>query len=59
LNVSQAAWTQPVDAISQELLFHEKAVSDNGFCATRSHEFGEGGQQMYEEHDQVLHGKAE
>jgi hypothetical protein len=41
----------------QELLFQEKAVSDNGFCAAGSHEFGEGGHQMYEEHDQILHGE--
>jgi hypothetical protein len=43
----------------QELLFHEKAVSDNGFCAAGSHEFGEGSHQMYEEHDQMLHVETE
>jgi hypothetical protein len=32
----------------QELLFHKQAVSNNGFCATRAQELGEGGQQMYE-----------
>ena len=43
----------------QVLLFHEKVVSDNGFCATGSHGFGEGGHQMYDEHDQILHGETE
>ena len=45
--------TRPID--DQQLLFHKQAVSNNGFCATRSQEFGEGGQQMYEQKDQVLH----
>jgi hypothetical protein len=42
------------------LLFHEKAVSDGGFCAAGSHEFGEGAHQMYdEEHHQIRHGETE
>ena len=32
----------------KQLLFHKQAVSNNGFCATRTQELGEGGQQMYE-----------
>ncbi len=43
----------------QELLFHEKAIGDNGFCTDRSNEFGEGGQHMYEEGDQILHGETD
>ena len=44
---------------NEELLFQEKAVSDNGFYAAESHEFDEGGHQMHEEHDQILHGETE
>jgi len=43
----------------QKLLFHEKAVGANGLSAARAHEFGEGGQQMHEEYDQILHEKRE
>jgi hypothetical protein len=43
----------------KKLLFHKQAVSNNGFCATRTQELGEGGQQMYEQKDQVLHGSTE
>lgn len=31
----------------QESLFHEEAISNNGFGAIESYEFGEGGQQMH------------
>ena len=47
--------TRPID--DQQLLFHKQVVSNNGFCATRFQEFGEGGQQMYEQKDQVLYGQ--
>jgi hypothetical protein len=43
----------------QKLLFHEKTVGNNGLCAARTHEFGEGGQQMHEEYDQILHEETE
>ena len=43
----------------QKLLFHKKAVGHNRFCATGSQELSEGSQQMYEEHDQILHGETE
>jgi hypothetical protein len=43
----------------QKLLFHEKAVGDNGLSAARAHEFGEGGQQMHEEYAQILHEETE
>jgi len=43
----------------QELLLYEKAVSDYGFRTTRSHEFGDSGEQMDGRHDQIFYGEAE
>ena len=33
---------------NKKLLFHKQAVSNSGFCTTRTQELGESGQQMYE-----------
>jgi hypothetical protein len=46
---------RPID--DQQLLFHEKAVGDDSLGTAKSQEFGEGGQHMYEQKDQVLHGQ--
>ena len=41
----------------QELLFHEEAVGDYAFGATRSEEFGDCRQQVHQQHEQVHGGR--
>ena len=43
VNDSEIRFALPRTIDYQELLFHEKAFSDNGFCTTRSHEFSDSG----------------